>query len=673
MQLSVAKRIIIGFTVITVLLLITSINTLRSASQIRSATHQVNSIAVPAILTAEKLEAALAQMQINQVAGFVESSQEELDRQQAEAQRNQQTYQSELSYLRSLTSEYDQFPEIISELDAELVHLQRLAGGMFESRSSIINSTADIEESIEEQADAADEASSLLLDFIDSVSYQTAEIEDAVAAADELEGKLMSWLELSEEMVDTSQQATLDTIYQEQGYLGRDLVIKADHMINNAAKVPGKALLEEAVEIVKQLIDESQSEGNLQQLHQQRLNSIEQSAQNYEQGKQVAMRLNQQIHHLNEAIAALTQAAQDDVDEQIASANQTTIIIVAISILLAVAISYLVVRSISVPMAMVNQALSVIASGNLTQQLDANKQDEFGQLSANVNSLTTNLKELVNAIISRSTQLAAAAEETSSITVESTRSIQEQKGQVDQVAAATTQMSSTAAQVESIAQDTRTTILNADSETQHTIELANQSQEALVVLSDEVSQASQTIAQLHDDTASISSILDVIRGIAEQTNLLALNAAIEAARAGEQGRGFAVVADEVRNLASRTQDSTQEISEMIVRLQEGAKKAVAAMEKGESQAQQCVAQTEESNVALQAITQSVHQAVEMSSQISQAAQEQNLVTSDISQKLEIIVGLSEDTSQGAGQTESSSQEVARLAEELQASIKQFTV
>ena len=211
-------------------------------------------------------------------------------------------------------------------------------------------------------------------------------------------------------------------------------------------------------------------------------------------------------------------------------------------------------------------------------------------------------------------------------------------------------MSSTSQTVSNSAQQALHEIKNADKEAERVKDISNQNKATIEQLAYEVDEASNVINKLHKDSASIGSILDVIRGIADQTNLLALNAAIEAARAGEYGRGFAVVADEVRSLASKTQESTQEIQSMIESLQSGAEAAVSAMEKGKQQAVSCVKQSDLASSALDSITLAVSQAHNVSEEISTAAQEQQQVSQEISERLESIVAIAEQTAEGAIQT-----------------------
>ncbi|QKQ28087.1 hypothetical protein HUE57_18690 [Candidatus Reidiella endopervernicosa] len=201
---------------------------------------------------------------------------------------------------------------------------------------------------------------------------------------------------------------------------------------------------------------------------------------------------------------------------------------------------------------------------------------------------------------------------------------------------------------------------------EHTIDVIN-------TLASEVEHAASVIHTLEQESADIGTVLDVIRGIAEQTNLLALNAAIEAARAGEQGRGFAVVADEVRSLASRTQTSTQEIDEMISRLQSGAADAVKAMESSSNQAQAGVEQAAEAGSSLDAITNAVAQINDMNTQIASAGEEQSAVAEEINRNIVTISSVADETAGGAVQTSNASAEVARLSEQLQALVQQFRI
>jgi len=383
--------------------------------------------------------------------------------------------------------------------------------------------------------------------------------------------------------------------------------------------------------------------------------------------KQVNAVLDKQIELANQTTIKASQLVEDSVSR---GSTQTTIIML-ISIVVALVIARITLIGITRPLARVNEMLNIVASGDLSMKLDESGKDEFAQLSRNCNLLIDSLRNLIESIVNRSAQLAAAAEQTSAVTAQSTTAIEEQRNQVEQAASATTEMSSTSQSVLSSASDALGEIKHADEEAERVKGISARNRQTIELLASEVDSASQVINQLQQDSASIGGILDVIRGIAEQTNLLALNAAIEAARAGEQGRGFAVVADEVRTLASRTQESTSEIQTMIEALQTGAGKAVTVMDAGKSKASDCVNQSEEADQALEVITHAVHEAFDRSTQIATAAEEQSVVAHEISENLESIVTIAEQTTAGSQQTAASSSEVARLAEELQQSVQEF--
>ena len=317
--------------------------------------------------------------------------------------------------------------------------------------------------------------------------------------------------------------------------------------------------------------------------------------------------------------------------------------------------------------------LHALAEGNLVHKMNISGKDEFAWMCWEYSQARKGFMTLVKEMLTSSVQLATAAEELSATTEQANSGVMRQQSEIEQVATAMNEMSATVTEVSKNAASAAEAATNADDRAKDGSEVVNTTVQTINNLASEVVRTSEVIEHLKGDSLSIGAVLDVIRDIAEQTNLLALNAAIEAARAGEQGRGFAVVADEVRTLASRTQQSTQEINDMITRLQNGANEAVSAMETGRSQAEESVAQAAKTGEALNEITLVVDNIESMNMQIASAAEEQSSTAEEINRNIVNISEVAQETAVGSQRTSSSSDALAQLATQLQTQVLKFKI
>ncbi|MCP4994877.1 MAG: methyl-accepting chemotaxis protein [Gammaproteobacteria bacterium] len=363
----------------------------------------------------------------------------------------------------------------------------------------------------------------------------------------------------------------------------------------------------------------------------------------------------------------------DDIDTifwQSAATLGGIAVIVLIPMLL---ISLLIARSITRPLQTTINALNNISQGegDLTQRLNINGRDEIARLSAAFNEFVDKIQQTMIKVESASDHLAHATNDLSDVTAAGSQSMEQQHQETHQVATAVTEMSATVQEIARSAEGAAASASDADKEAQTGMRVMEQTTQAINSLAGEVNEAGSVINQLEQESENIGSVLDVIRGIAEQTNLLALNAAIEAARAGEQGRGFAVVADEVRTLASRTQQSTQEIQEMIERLQGGSHKAVEVMNSGSNTAQSTVETAGSAADSLKKIVQAVNTISDMNTQIASAAEEQSTVAQEIDQSIVRISTLSEESTEGSGRVANATHKLSNLGDDLRSLIGTF--
>lgn len=348
-------------------------------------------------------------------------------------------------------------------------------------------------------------------------------------------------------------------------------------------------------------------------------------------------------------------------------------VMIAMAALITVGLALLLTRSIVVPLSQSLSVAEVVAGGDLTGDIHITGKDEPARLLQALKSMQHNLRDTIRRISESSTQLASAAEELSSVTEDATRGLHQQSQEIEQAATAVNQMTAAVEEVANNAVATSEASRESDRIARQGREQVQQTVTSIEFLAGDVTNNAAQVEALAQKVHGISKVLDVIRSIAEQTNLLALNAAIEAARAGDAGRGFAVVADEVRALAHRTQQSTQEIEQMIGGIQQGTDSAVSSMQQSNSRARSTLELAKSAGSALEEIASAFTLINERNLVIASASEEQAAVAREVDRNLMNIRDLAMQTSAGANQTSAASQELSKLAVDLNGMVARFSV
>lgn len=359
-----------------------------------------------------------------------------------------------------------------------------------------------------------------------------------------------------------------------------------------------------------------------------------------------------------------------DVADEAFSVIVSSLLVIIIAL---IAIAILLTRSIVVPLADAVAVAERVATGDLTRDIQVSGRDEPALLLRALSQMQQSLRDTLRKIAASSDQLASASEELHTVTEDTSRGLHQQSAEIDQAATAVNQMTAAVEEVANNAVSTADASKGADQTTRDGRDQVNQALSSIQHLVDDVTGTSQEIEQLASSANEISRVLDVIGSIAGQTNLLALNAAIEAARAGEAGRGFAVVADEVRALAHRTQQSTAEIEQMIGGIQDGTGRAVSAMHSSQGRANGTLEVAQSAGQALELIAEAIASINQRNLVIASASEQQAQVAREVDRNLVNIRDLAMQTSAGANQTSAAAQDLSRLAVELNAMVAQFKV
>ncbi|MBO2899916.1 methyl-accepting chemotaxis protein [Aeromonas dhakensis] len=445
----------------------------------------------------------------------------------------------------------------------------------------------------------------------------------------------------------------------EQAFRGYEATVGATHerQVFNGAKQAWQRYLN-SVNLVDQLLAQGQ---------------LEQAKVQLFQSNPIYGELEQAVNGLVEVNLGFVKENRGSLLDSVNMVTSFAMVSIGSLLLFMVAMTWFLTRQICLPLQAVVAQANAIAAGDLTHQLDRQHigRDELGMLAKASLKMQDNLRGLIEEVVAAVTQLGAAIEEVSAVSEQSAQGIQSQQQEISLVATAMAQMKATVADVAGNTETASESASSANALARRGNQDVQSSLMSITRVAEEIEQAGTLVTELERESAQINVVVDVIRGIADQTNLLALNAAIEAARAGEQGRGFAVVADEVRTLAGRTQASTGEIVAIIETLQARANQAKEVTGQSCEMIRQCVEQSEQTSNGIQQIEEAVAQIADMAIQIASACGEQDAVSDELGRNVERINESSNEVAVGADHTARACLELSQLAAGLRQTIGRF--
>ncbi|EPJ81073.1 methyl-accepting chemotaxis protein [Pseudomonas sp. A25(2017)] len=504
----------------------------------------------------------------------------------------------------------------------------------------------------------------------DARSKLGASADNAVARVTEVEKSLLQGDSVAQfNSVVTLSKAVQQARYQVRGYT---------YSGKNEAQQPALEAIDNVLKLLARLPEQLPEEhaANLQQANDS-INAYRTAVSQFRDSQidnaAALKRMASQGDVLIDASQKLT-ASQTAVRDHDAAKAKTFLASAAVLALLFGVIAALVItRQIVAPLGQTLKIAERVAAGDLTHNLNSDRRDELGQLQRAMQSMTVGLRQLIGGISEGVTQIASAAEQLSAVTEQTSAGVNSQKVETDQVATAMHEMTATVQEVARNAEEASEAAAAADAQAREGDKVVGEAIAQIERLALEVGNSTTAMGDLKRESDKIGSVLDVIKSVAQQTNLLALNAAIEAARAGEAGRGFAVVADEVRSLAQRTQKSTEEIEQLIVGLQSGTEQVATTLDNSRNLTDSSVELTRRAGGSLENITRTVSAIQSMNQQIAAAAEQQSAVAEEINRSVLNVRDVSEQTASSSEETAASSAELARLGVHLQTLVGRFRV
>lgn len=674
MKFTVAHKVILGFGFIALLLLFASLSSLWSFAVVSASGSRVNEIAVPVQQQSNQAQIQLLKLAKLSALGFMADQTKSISQFQADFDSASQQYLQQISVLNKLTAAEPSLNKPLADAKQHYEQYNSAVSAMFKAKLATLSSGEAAAAELTQLVQLIDDAGATLVDisFLETPGKK-AQLELLAGAVARVDGQLLSLMQTVRETAGYTELSQTAESQQNIQFAISDMQSNLDYIGNLVDEVDATDLWQTFNEQLNSLKQRISAEQNLVTLKQQQLTALQQA--------QTQLALSEQA--ITQAISALDQllksadqqfnSLQAEVSSALSFGQARTIVIMIVLVALAGGAAYLTINAMLKPLAGINKVLGEVAAGDLTRRLHIHNQDEFGALSVKVNSLIEALSQLIHRIAESSGELEHNAERSKDEVQEINRALQTQQNQINDVNQTTLQLNDNTHQIAQQAQLAVQEMQHALGQSKQIDKISTENNALISGLAGQLTNTANIMLKVNEQSNNIGSILATIRGIAEQTNLLALNAAIEAARAGEQGRGFAVVADEVRSLAVRSQSAVDEIRHMIQTLQQESTSAVTAITRGKTDAEYCVSHTADLVQSLGQVNQAISQMHQISTAIASATQQQLALGDFISDHMSAMVQLSAQSSEKADRTLEHSAAVSDNAGQLSAAISTFKI